>query len=103
MNDEQILEAVIGIHNRRIEAFGEYADKHPGHTSKAILQALEDATTPEDIETLHEARNRLDDFSKAILDVYVDVWRGFGRYRCSVCGMTAKQSRDAGYDCARGC
>lgn len=84
---------------RRSEAFL----AGPGVGVKEALTRIEDATTTADIDTLHEAREILDDFSRQVLDLYVEVWRGFGKYRCAVCGRTEKQSADIGYDCAREC
>ncbi|GAA1639324.1 hypothetical protein GCM10009700_27840 [Brevibacterium sanguinis] len=98
---EQMLERLSEIRQRRLDAFRE-AD-HAGASAADNIQAIADATTIEDINTLHEAREVLDDFERNVLDMYVDVWREFGKYRCPVCGMTDRQSAAVGYDCLKGC
>ena len=88
------------IKARRLEAF--LAFDHAGGSRDAI-EAAADATTPEDIDTIHDAVDALDDYGKLVVELVKDVWHDFGRYRCSVCGMTKHQADAAGYDCAREC
>lgn len=103
MNNDEIDAAVAELWNRRTEAFGNvdpalYSGvRHPG------LEAMEDATTDADVRMLNAARNSLDERSKSILALYVNVWRSFGKQRCSVCGRTKNQNAEIRYDCAREC
>lgn len=103
MDNAEIDAAVAELWERRIRAHSEVDNSlYPGERYPGLV-AIEDATTREDIDMLHEARRSLDDRSRAILDLYVGVWRSFGRARCGVCGMTTNQSKAANYDCAREC
>jgi len=97
----RMLEAVLDIEQRRLQAFIDGSGKGLSTVEHLALQP--EATTQEDIDTLQDARAMLDDFSRAVLDVYVDVWQDFGKYRCSVCGRTLKQSKAIGYNCTSEC
>lgn len=94
-------ERISEIVRRRLEAYSAGSGK--GLSTKDHLALIPEATTVDDIYTLHEAREMLDPFSRAVLDLYADVWREWGKYRCSVCGRTSAQSAAIGYDCGREC
>jgi hypothetical protein len=100
--DKQEMTVALGeLSVRRIRAYSEGSGM--GLSSKEHLALVPESTTTDDIDLLAAARNMLDGFSRQVLDLYVDVWTEFGKYRCSVCGRTAQQSRAVGYDCAREC
>jgi hypothetical protein len=101
MDKEQMTEALTDLSRRRIEAFSAGTGK--GLTTAEHLALVPESTTPADVDLLNEARHMLDDLSRGVLDLYVDVWREFGKGRCPVCGMTSKQARDANYNCAIEC
>lgn len=101
MDKAQMTEALTDLSRRRIEAFSAGSGK--GLTTAEHLALVPESTNPTDIDLLNEARHMLDKFSRGVLDLYVDVWREFGKERCGVCGMTGKQARDANYNCAVEC
>jgi hypothetical protein len=103
MTEQEIMDALKSIQTRRIEAFKSASSLIPQISTRELLEVIEDATTPEDIDTLSEARKMIDPFALAVLDLYSDVWQSFGKYRCSVCGMTTKQALEANYDCYQEC
>jgi hypothetical protein len=89
---DEMQERVRELSMRRLEAF-----------NKGGLDAIPESTKPEDIDMLQEARESLDDYSRHVLDLYSDVWREWGKYRCAVCGLTVAQAAAIGYDCAMEC
>lgn len=97
----EILEALVDLDRRRLAAFASGTGK--GLSTKDHLALIPESTTPEDLDLLHAARKTLSPEDIFILDLYSDVWREWGKYRCSVCGMTPKQAAAANYDCAVEC
>ncbi|MGW8431779.1 hypothetical protein ACWGJ9_11850 [Curtobacterium citreum] len=67
------------------------------------LALIAEATTADDVDLINDAVSMLDEFSRTVATLRTDVWREFGKGRCSVCGRTAKQNAALGYDCATGC
>lgn len=101
MTQDEMLERVQELELRRLNAFSESSGE--GLSTKDHLARIPESTTVEDIQMLHEARQMLDPFARAVLDLYADVWREWGKYRCSVCGRTSAQSAAINYDCTYEC
>jgi hypothetical protein len=78
---EQMLAKLADIQSRRMDAFRSGEGKKL--STKERLALIPEATTTEAL--------------------YSDVWREWGKYRCSVCGRTPAQSEAINYDCAREC
>lgn len=89
---KETLDALRGISERRREAF-----------RAGGLEAIPESTTADDIDWLHHARKLLSEEDQFILGLYTEVWREWGKYRCSVCGNTLAQSKAMNYDCIREC
>jgi len=99
---QEMLALLADIRDRRSKAYHEGDGK--GLDTRAHLNLRAEGTTHDDIDTLHEARRMLDEFSQAVLDLHVEVWTDFRTgLRCGVCGRTAAQSDAIGYDCATEC
>ncbi|QOC59332.1 hypothetical protein SEA_LIFES_6 [Microbacterium phage Lifes] len=101
MTREEIMSHLKDLRQRRLDAFRGGSGK--GLTSKEHLAMIPEVTYPEDIDVLHAARKTLSEDDQFILDLYSDVWREWGKYRCSVCGRTPAQSAAINYDCAYEC
>jgi hypothetical protein len=98
---DDMAAALRELQHRRTAAFS--AGNGLGLSSKDQLALITEATTAEDIDLLNDALRMLDEFSRTVATLHTDVWREFGKGRCSVCGRTAKQNAAIGYDCATGC
>jgi hypothetical protein len=97
-------ETVAALHEigrRRMEAFR--AGEGKGLSSREHLALIPEATTPEDFDTLYDAIDQLDDDAKLVIALVKDMWREWGKYRCSVCALTPKQAAAIGYDCISEC
>lgn len=101
MTKTEALSVLADVDHRRTMAFREASGQCI--SSRELLQRVEDATTQRDIDSLGEIRKMLDPFAMYVLDIYTQVWQSFGKYRCSVCGMTPQQAADANYDCINEC
>lgn len=102
-SSDELLTAVHSVHLRRMDAFMAADKLTPVPTTPERLQLMADATTVDDLDILAQARASLDERARTILDVYVEVQRDYGRFRCSVCGMTRAQADAVGNDCTYDC
>lgn len=97
---DELTEKIRAIERRRLDAFIVAGSK----SSEAKMFAVADATTLDDLDTLRQARERLDDFARLVMHLDGDIRAEYARgHRCAVCGLTAAQSAAIGYDCTREC
>lgn len=89
----EINEFVKNLNNRRYDAL----------LKNGSLEAMADVTTPEDWSTLGSILDLFEEDVQEFIILYSDIRDEFGKYRCSVCGMTTKQAQDANYDCIQEC
>lgn len=100
MKAEQIA-AVNELNERRLDAFRSTSGTGMDHSE--VRRVIAESTTQADIDTLNDIVRSQDSETQALIRLYEDVWREFGRYRCSVCGRTAAQNRAIDYDCITEC
>lgn len=75
------------------------AADRPAHATAAAA-----VTTQEDIDSINRMARGRGQFTALLVGTHTDVWEDFRvGGRCSVCGMTPTQAKDAGYDCTREC
>lgn len=97
MTNEEMIAKLRDIQERRTEAFA----KADNSTWK---EEVADSTTLEDVMTIYNAANMMDDFGKLVLILREELVREYARgIRCSVCGHTTKQSLALGHDCMYDC
>lgn len=103
MTEEQrvMLEKIKAINNKRLDSVKTAVDE--GLPTKEYFSMAPEVTTVEDVRTINAAFMMLDDFSREVAYLYGELSREWGYKRCSVCGMTPQQAKDADYDCAIEC
>lgn len=100
MIDEEMISKLKDIRARRTEAFR----KADTRDSKSWMTEVADSTTLEDIQTVQEAYEMMDELGKLTIDLSESLAREWARgIRCGVCGHTTKQALALGHDCIYDC
>lgn len=103
MTEEQqvMLQKIEAINDKRLNSLRVAIDE--GLPTEKYFSMAPEVTTVEDIRTINAAYEMMDDFSKKVAYLYAELNREWGYKRCSVCGMTPQQAKDADYNCAIEC